>query len=82
MQTAVWGEKVWDVVHGTALGVASTHPATARLPTAVAAMMRALRGVLPCTFCRKSYDAFIAELERRAGAPLEALLVADFARFT
>lgn len=82
MQTAVWGPHVWALVHATACGVGSGMPARAPLPRAVSKMMRALRGVLPCTFCRKSYDGFFKQLEEKAGAPFEELLCADLPRFT
>lgn len=73
---------MWALVHATACGVGSGLPERAPLPRPVSKMMRALRGVLPCTFCRKSYDGFFKQLEQKAGAPFEQLLCADLPRFT
>lgn len=77
MQTAVWGPHLWDLLHDIASGVQHT---AGTLPRAVCGTVRAMRGILPCTYCRESFDEFIKLLELKFGK-LEDLASALFPHF-
>jgi hypothetical protein len=67
---------MWGFLHDWSFAVAAQHPQAAPVPSSAVRLMTALSGVLPCTYCRHSYDIFLGSL-----GPLELLRAADFPRF-
>ena len=76
MQSAVWGPSMWGFLHDWSFAVAARAPPDAPIPVSAVRLMTALSGVLPCTYCRHSYDIFLGSL-----GPLELVKARDFPRF-
>ena len=64
---------MWGFLHDWSFAVAAHHPEAAPVPSSAVRLMTALSGVLPCTYCRHSYDIFLGSL-----GPLELLYSAVY----
>lgn len=65
MNTWIWGPPTWKVLH-----TLSFSPRCAEYATEVQTFLLALGHVLPCVFCRDSYNDFVHHLEEKSGMSL------------
>ena len=66
---------MWEFLHDWSFELVSAALGDAPIPISAVGLMRALGGVLPCTYCRKSYMGFVETL-----GPLEQVRARDFSR--
>lgn len=58
MNVWLWGPSLWDIFHGSAY--MADHETGLRKPLNV--MAHSLRAILPCIYCKNSYNQFLDEL--------------------